>query len=198
MKTEKKRDTLKYAVKIAVLTAFAYVVMLLEFPLPIAPAFYQLDLSEVVVMIGSFAMGPLAGVWIELLKNLLHMPLSTTAFVGELANFATGCAYILPAAIWYRFRHTRATAVWGMLLGTVSLVGVGACINYFVMIPTFCALYGMELETVIAAGAAIHPAITDLPSFIALAVVPFNLIKGILDSVLVLLLYKRLSPVLHW
>ncbi len=192
-------NRIKYVAKIGVLAAVAFLLMLLEFPLSfIAPAFYELDLSEVVVFIGSFALGPLAGVLIELLKNLLNILItgSTTAYVGEFANFVTGCALVLPAAWLYKYKKSRAGALWGMLLGTVCLATVGGLMNYFVLVPTFSKLYELPIEAIVSMGRDINPAITDLPRLIVFAVVPFNVLKGVLVSAITFLLYKRVAPIL--
>lgn len=196
MKTTKK---INYIAKIAVLSALACILMLLDIPLPfIAPSFYQLDFSEVVVLIGSFAMGPLAGVIIELIKNILNIIISggsSTAYVGEFANFVTGCAYVLPAAVIYRIKKDRRHAVCGMIIGTLSLALVGGLMNYFVMVPLYAKLY-MPMETIISMAQAIFPSIDSLWKMILMCVVPFNLIKGTLCAILTFLLYKRLSVLL--
>lgn len=198
MKTHAQKS-LHYIVKVGVLAAMAAVLMLLEFPLPIAPSFYELDFSEVAVLIGSFSLGPLAGVLIEGIKILLNLLLNgtDTFFVGELANFLMGCAFVLPAAFVYHNKKTLRRAFVGMGLGTLSLVLVSALCNYYLMIPAYVYLAGSPMDTIIGMGAAINPAIQDLLSLILVAVVPFNLIKGVLCSVLTALLYKRVSPILH-
>lgn len=191
--------SVRYLAKIGVLSALAALLMLLEFPLPfIAPPFYELDLSEIVVLIGSFALGPWSGVLIELIKILLNLLMNgtATAFVGEFANFVMGCAFVLPASILYHRKKTQKRAIVGMTVGTLTLAVVGGLLNAFVMIPLYSRLY-MPLETIIAMGQAIFPAITDVFTLVVLSVVPFNLIKGALCSLIGALLYKRVSPVLH-
>ena len=195
MKYAKK---INYIAKIAILSALAFVLMLLEMPLSfIAPPFYEMDFSDVIALIGSFALGPAAGVLIELLKNLLNILFtgSATAYVGELANFVTGCALILPAALIYKFRKTRKHALIGLIVGAVSLAAVGALINYFVMVPLYAELY-MPMETILGMAAAIFPSIDTLWEMILLCVVPFNLIKGALCGVITFVLYKKLAVLL--
>lgn len=194
-----KNRSLMYICKVGILSALAAVLMLLEFPLPfIAPPFYKLDFSELPVLIGSFALGPLAGVLIELLKNLLNLLFegTTTAFVGELANFLMGCAFVLPAAFFYRAKKTRSAALLGMTLGTFSLTVVGTVVNYFVLIPMYSVLYNLPIDAIVGMGQAINPAISNLPLLVVLAVAPFNLIKGAVISALTFVLYKRVSPLL--
>ena len=195
----KHNTTLKYIAKIAVLSAVASILMLFEIPLWFAPPFYELDFSELPILLGGFALGPGAAVLMELLKNLLNILMNgtDTAFVGEFANFVTGCAFVLPAALIYKYNKTLKNAIIGLLVGAVSLVCVGAAINYFVLIPAFSSLYGMPLDAIVAMGTKANGAITSLPTLIVFAVMPFNLIKAAACSVLTLLLYKRLSRILH-
>lgn len=197
--TQTGKMALKTITKVAVLSAISVIVMLFEIPLPFAPGFYKVDLSEVVVMIGALAMGVVPGIFIELIKVLLNLLINgtITAGVGELANFVIGCSYIVPAALIYRHRKTLKTAIVGMSVGTVSITIVGALMNLFVLLPAYSALAGMPLDTLVGMGTAVNPAITNVATLVLFATVPFNLLKGVVSSVLVLLLYKRLSPILH-
>jgi len=190
---------IKYIAKVAVLAAAAVLLMMFEFPLWFAPGFYKLDLSETIILIGGFALGPVAGVLIELLKNLLNLLLegTTTAFVGELANFITGCVFIVPAALIYRHKKSLKSAIVGMAIGTISLAIVGSMLNYFVLVPTYVEMYKMPLDAIIAMASEVNGAVTDLKSMIVFAVAPFNLVKGIICSILAALLYKRVSGILH-
>lgn len=195
-----KQKTLRYLAKIGILSAMAFVLMLFEFPLVfLAPSFYELNFSDVVALIGSFALGPLAGVLIEFVKIVLNLIVTgtDTAFVGEFSNFVMGCAFVLPASLLYRYRKTLKMAVLGMLLGTLVLAVVSGLLNYYVMIPMYSNLYGAPIEAIIGMGAKINPAIGSLWGLVLLAVVPFNLIKGVACSILAFLLYKRVSPLLH-
>ncbi|MBQ8173809.1 MAG: ECF transporter S component [Clostridia bacterium] len=194
------KKTLRYITKIGILSAMAFVLMLFEFPLLfLAPSFYELNFSDVVALVGSFAMGPLAGVLIEFFKILLNIIVtgSDTAFVGEFSNFVMGCALVLPAAFLYQHRKTLRMAVVGMLVGTLVLAVVSGLLNYFVMIPMYSNLYGAPIEAIVGMGAKINPAIGNLWTLVLLAVVPFNLIKGVACAILTFFLYKRVSPLLH-
>ncbi len=194
----KYANKINYIAKVAILSAIAFIIMLFEMPLAfIAPTFYEMDFSDVIALIGSFSLGPIAGVLIELLKNLLNVLFtgSSTAYVGEFANFVTGCAYILPAALIYKFHKTRKHAVIGLALGAVSLAVVGGMINYFIMVPMYAELY-MPMETIIGMAQSIIPAVDSLWKMILLCVVPFNLIKGVLCGVITFVLYKRLAVLL--
>ena len=196
---QKSKMPIKTVAKIGILGAIATILMLFEIPLWFAPSFYEIDLSEVVVMIGAFAFGPVAGVFIELVKILLNLLLNgtVTAGVGELANFVIGCAYILPAAILYRRKKTFRNAILGMGLGTVSVTAIGAVVNLYVMLPAYVALAGFPMEALIGMGTAVNPAINSMGSLVLFATVPFNFLKGVITSLLVGILYKRLSPILH-
>ena len=198
-KTQTGRMALKTITKIAVLSAISVIIMLLEIPLPFAPSFYKLDLSEIVVMIGAFAMGVVPGIFIELIKVLLNLLINgtITAGIGELANFVIGCSYIVPAALIYRHRKTLKTAILGMSIGTMSITIVGSLMNLFVLLPAYAALANIPFDTLIGMGTAVNPAITDVTTLVLFATAPFNLLKGVVCSVIVLLLYKRISPILH-
>jgi len=196
---KKKTLSVKNMAKISVLGAVSVIIMLFEFPLPFAPSFYKLDLSEAVILIGGFAMGPFAAAAIELIKVLLNLLINgtITAGVGEFANFLIGCSMTVPAA-WIYYRHkSRKTAVTGMIAGTLIMTVVGAVLNCYLLLPVYAAAFKMPIDSLVAMGTALNPSITSLWGFVLLAVVPFNLVKGVVVSILALLLYKRVSPILH-
>ncbi|MGN0987038.1 MAG: ECF transporter S component [Otoolea sp.] len=178
--------------------ALAAVLMLFEFPLPfIAPSFYGLDLAEVPILVGSFALGPLAGMVMEFVKILIKLVLkpTSTGFVGEFANIVVGCALVLPAGLVYRFKKTKKGAVAGMIAGTITMSVVGVVINALVMLPFYSNF--MPLENIIAAGAAINPAVSNIWTFAIICVGPFNIIKGLVVSLITALVYKRISVIIH-
>lgn len=194
----KKKNTV-YLTKIACLGAVATLLMLLEFPLPFAPAFYELNFSEVAVLISGFALGPFAAVLTELIKILLNLVINSTdtAFIGELSNFLMGLAFVLPAAFIYKYKKTLLGATIGMLVGTISLAVVGGVVNYFMIIPAYVKFMGFKMETIIGMGNKVNSSITDLKDLILFATLPFNLVKGLLSSLITALIYKRVSPILH-
>ena len=193
----KRIDTRTIAV-IGILSAFAAALMFIETMVPFTPGFLKLDVSELPVMLGTFALGPVAGVVIELLKNLIHFLMkSSTGGVGELANFIVGTAFLVPAGLIYRRRKDKTHALAGMAVGTVSMALVGAAVNYWFLIPVYVSVMGFPLDAIIGMGTAALPAITDLGTLILYGIVPFNLFKGMVISVLTLLVYKRVSPLLH-
>ena len=197
MNKQKKINT-KMIAQIGMLGAIAVVLMLFEIPLPFAPSFYEIDFSEVPVLIGCFTMGPMAGVLIELIKIILNLCIngSVTAGVGELANFVIGCALVLPAAFIYKRKKTKKGAVIGLVTGTLFMTISGCFINAYVMLPTYAKAFGMPIEALVEMGSAVNASITDLFTFVMFAVVPFNLLKGVLVSIIVLLIYKKISPIL--
>ena len=196
---KKNRFTTQSLAKIAILGAIAFILMLMEFPLPIAPVFYKLDFSEVIVLIGGFALGPLEAVVIEALKNILNIIFtgSSTAYVGELANFIVGSCFVVPASIIYHRNKSIKSALIGSIVGTVCMIVAGALMNALVLIPMYSKLFNLPLETIIGMGAAIVPAINNVFTFVLYCVCPFNLVKGIVVTLLTFILYKRVSPLLH-
>lgn len=195
----KTKTPIRYVARVAVLTAIAAVLMLVEFPLWFAPGFYKLDLSETVILMGGFALGPGAAILIEFLKNLINILLNgtDTAYIGELANFITGCAFVVPAAVIYKYHKNKKGALLSMIVGSLSLALIGSLLNYFVLIPAFSRFYNLPIDNIIGMGAAVNPLVTDLKSLVVCAVAPFNLVKGLICSTLAMLLYKRVSKVLH-
>lgn len=181
---------------LGICAALAAVLHILDFPLPfLAPDFYKLDFSELPVMLCGFYLGPSAVVVCEALKILLKLLMkgTSTAFVGDFANFVIGCSLVLPAVIVYHTKKTKASAIWGLALGTVILTVFGSAFNAVYLLPKFSQLYGIPLESIVAMGSKINSGIRSVSTFVLLAVAPLNLIKGITISVLTLLLYKRVA-----
>lgn len=181
---------------IAVCGAIAAILHIFDFPVPfLAPGFYKLDFSEVPVMLCGFYLGPSATVLCEALKILLKLVLkgTSTAFVGDFANFAVGCSLVLPAAILYHREKSRKSALIGLLSGTIILTVFGSAFNGIYLIPKFADLYGMPLKAIIEAGTVINSNITSLWTLVLLSVAPLNLLKGAIVSVLTLLLYKKVA-----
>ena len=186
-------------VEIGMLGAIATVLMLFEFPIPfIAPPFYELDFSEVPVLVGAFALGPMAGATIELVKILINLLINgtATAFVGEIGNYLLGCSFIIPAALIYKNRKTKKNALIAMIAGTIIMTVFGCILNAYVLLPTYAAAFGMPIDAIVGMGSAINANINDVMTFVIIAVAPFNIIKGIVVSVITLLIYKHISPIL--
>lgn len=194
---EKIFTTRKIAM-IGMFSAIASVLMLFEFPMPFAPDFYKLDFSELPALIGAYAFGPAAGIMIEFCKIMLKLLFksTSTAFVGELANFAVGCSFILPASIIYLFNKNKKTALVGSITGTLVMTVFGTAFNAVYLLPKFAQLFGMPLDVLIGIGTEINKYITDISTFVIMAVAPLNLIKGTAVSAITLAVYKKLSPIL--
>ena len=197
---KEKLFTTRKVAMIGMFSAISMILMLFEVPLPFAPPFYKLDLSELPVLIGGFAFGPAAAVMIEFAKILLKLFVkgTSTAFVGELANFAVGCSFVLPASIVYLFWKKKKGAITGCITGTLVLALFGSMFNAVYLLPAFSKLYGMPLDTILGMGSAVNPLMTEgsMISFVVCCVVPINLIKGTVVSLLTMLIYKPLSPIL--
>ena len=197
--TKEKILTTRKIAMIDMFSAVAGILMLFEVAIPfLAPGFYKIDASELPVLLCGFAFGPVAGVLTEFVKiiiKLLFKPTST-AFVGELANFCVGCSMILPATIIYHMKKKKTTAILGSAVGTIVMTIFGTLFNAVYLLPTFAVMYGMPLDALIGMGTAIHPGVTNVFTFVAFCVAPLNLIKGSGVSVLTFLLYKPLSPIL--
>lgn len=198
-KDRKQFSNTHYISYTAIFSAISGVLMLMEIPLFFAPGFYKLDISEMPVLICTFYLGPVAGVTAEMLKVMVKLLIkgTSTAFVGDFANFVVGCSFILPASIIYHARPGKKTALVGMGVGTLVLTVFGSLFNGFYLIPKFAVLFGMPMDAIVAMGTKVNAAITDVWTLVAFAVVPFNLVKGVAVSALTFLLYKRISPILH-
>ena len=183
---------------IAMFSAIAAALMFLEIPLFFAPSFYEIDLSEIPILICSFYLGPVAGVICEFLKILLKLLMkgTSTAFVGDFANFALGCTLVLPATILYHCKKSKKTAIAGLVLGTAFMTVFGSLFNAFFLIPKYVQLFGLPLDVIVGMGTAVNPAITSVSTLVLFAVVPFNIVKGALVSFITMLLYKRVERLL--
>ena len=178
-----KQSPARRAAYVGIFSAIAAVLMYIEFPLPFAPGFYELDFSEIPVLICSFSLGPVAGVVCEFLKVVLKLFLkgTSTAFVGDLANFVVGCSLILPATVVYFAKKTKTGAIIGMGTGTAVMTVFGSLFNAVYLIPALSVLFDMPLDAIIGMGADINPGITSVTTLVLFAVVPFNLLKGVAD-----------------
>lgn len=193
-------NTTRYITVTAMLSAIAVILMFLDFPVPFMPSFIEMDISELPALIGSFAMGPGCGVLICLIKNLLHLTISSTGGIGELSNFVLGTLFVLPAGLIYKHKKNKKNAVIGSVVGA-ALMAVGSVFsNYFVMYPFYYNF--MPEDTIIAAYNAILQVVSPnaeitsiLPCLIGFNM-PFTFIKGMLSVAITLLVYKHISPIL--
>ena len=152
----------------AMLCAVAFVLQFIEFSIPLIPSFVKLDLSDLPALLGTFSLGPVYGVVIQLVKNLLHLPFGSSAGVGELSNFILGAVFVLCAGLVYRKHKSRKGALIGAMLGAVLMAVVSVPSNYFFVYPAYVKVYGMPLEAIIGAYQAILGTIAEVPSSNAL------------------------------
>ena len=178
----------------AMLSAIAFVLMFLEFSVPIMPPFIKMDLSELPELIGAFAMGPVSGVAICLIKNLLHLLMSTTGGVGELSNFLLGVCFVLPAGLVYQRRKGKKSAIVGAMLGAVLMAAASIVSNYYIVYPFYYNF--MAEDAILAAYQAILPGVRDLLQCLIVFNAPFTLMKGLFSVVITVLIYKHISPFL--
>ena len=197
MKNGRRATGARYIAFVAMFSAIGGVLMLMEIPLFFAPSFYKMDLSELPVLLCSFYLGPVAGITAEFQKVFIKLLLkgTSTAFVGDYANFVVGCCYILPASAIYHAHKTKQNAVIGMAAGTLIMAVFGSVFNALYLIPKFAELFGMPIDVIVRMGTAVNSRIVSVPTLALYAVVPFNLLKGIVDGILTFLLYKRLGRV---
>ena len=192
---KRRAEGARYIAYVAMFSAIGGVLMLMEIPLFFAPSFYKMDLSELPVLLCSFYLGPVAGVTAEFLKVFLKLLIkgTSTAFVGDYANFVVGCTLILPASAIYHYRKRKQTAILGMAVGTICMTVFGSAFNALYLIPKFAELFGMPVDVIVGMGTAVNSHIVSVSTLALYAVAPFNLLKGAVVSFLTFLLYKRLE-----
>ena len=187
-------------VMIGMFSAISGILYCFDFALPIAPSFYKLDFSELPALIAGFAFGPVAGVLVEFIKEIVKLMLksTSTAFVGDLANFLIGCMLVLPASVIYQFHKSKNSALFGCIVGTLVMTSFGTWFNAVYLLPTFSRLFGMPMEAILGMGQAINAGVKDLTTFVIFMVAPINIIKGVGISAITMLVYKKLSPIIKY
>lgn len=196
---QKKVMNAKTIALIGMFGALAAVLESVQFPVPFAPPFYNLDFAEVPVLIGAFALGPVPAVMIELIKNLLKLLIrgTSTMYVGELANFIGGVIFVVPAALIYQRKKTKKTAMTALSAGVLLSIVGAVVINCAVTLPFYAKVAFGGIDNIIAMGTKVNPAITNLYTFAIFAIVPFNLLKSGLNAVATALVYKHVSVMIH-
>ena len=179
---------------IAVLSTISFVLACIEFPVPLSPSFARMDLSDLPALIGAFTYGPLSGLCIELIKNVLQLFTTSTGEIGELANFIMGASFVVTAGSIYQFHKTRRMALVACLIGSVIMGVAAAVVNYYILLPLFESF--MPLDQLIASFEEFIPFIHSKLDIVIYNAFLFNLLKGIVISILTLILYKRLTPAL--
>ena len=181
----------------AILSAMAVLLMYLEFNLPFMPGFLKFDFSELPVLIGAYALGPWYGVLIELLKNLIHLPATGTAGIGEASNFLTGSIYVFIAGWIYTKNRTRKGAIISMAVATLALGLIACPLNYFITLPLYGSVLGFPMEAIVGMASAVNPMVSSKISLIFWVFLPFNLFKGLVISFLTFWVYKPISNIIH-
>lgn len=192
-----RNKNLSNLIKTSLLGVIAFLIMYLDFMLPMMPDFLKFDFSDIAALIGTFALGPVYGVLIELIKNILHgLFVGGTAFVGELANFLVGAFFVFTAGIIYKNNKSKKGAFKALAAGSLVMVIVSGVLNVYIFLPLYAKVLGWNLDAVVGASAKANPMITDLKTYIFLAILPFNAIKAVVHSIIALSLYKKVSPIL--
>ena len=190
-----------YITKIAMLGTLAFVIMLIEFQIPIFPPFLKMDFSDLIPLLGALALGPVAGMLAQLIKCILHwLFASTTGGVGDIANFIVGSVFVMTAGFIYKKKRSRKGAIIALFCATLAMIVAGAFSNYFIMVPFYAAIFFKErggVQGVIDVAAATIPAIDSKLKLVLYAFCPFNLLKGVVLTLITLPLYKKVSPLLH-
>lgn len=194
----RKKNATATMIKISLLGAISFVLMAMDFAIPIFPSFLKFDLSDLPSLIGGFALGPVAAIIIQFIKNVLKMAImgSSTGGVGELSNFLIGASFAGVASMFYQHHKGIKSAIFACVCGTITMSILGIASNYFVMLPLYATLFKMPMETIVAMGSKINPAIVDKFTLVIYSILPFNLLKGSVISLLTMLIYKKLSPIL--
>lgn len=188
------RISVRKLVVTALLGAVATVLMFISFGLPILPSYLKVDFSEMPALLASFALGPVYGAAVCLIKNLVNISATTTGGVGELCNFLLGMLFVVPAGLIYRRHPSRKRALIGMIVGTLVMSLCSVLVNYFVVYPVY--LLVMPEEAIVGMYSAIVPAADSIFKGILIFNMPLTFVKGVLDAVITFILYKRLSPVM--
>lgn len=180
---------------VAVLSALSAIFMFLEFSVPLVPSFLKYDFSDLPALIAAFGIGPWSGVAVEFVKNLIHLPVSQTSGVGEIANFLIGSCFVFPAGLIYKYAKNRKGAIIGALSGAVIMALASLPVNYYITYPFYTKF--IPLEAIIGMYKAINPAADTLIKALLMFNLPFTFIKGIISVVITFLIYKKISPLIH-
>lgn len=190
-----KKQSTKKLVLTALLGAMSALLMVLEFSVPFAPTFVKFDFSDLPMIIGGFLMGPLSGVAIAMIKIILSTMIrgTTTMFVGELSNLVLSIAFVLPASYFYQRHKTKASAIKGLIIGTVIASVLAIVSNLFVIFPLYASLFGISLQDILKMAMVTNPLVSSMTTMMIFSLLPFNLLKYGVISVVTLVIYKKLS-----
>lgn len=195
MMQQKRRISVRTLAATAVLAALSCILMYLEFSVPLVPSFLKFDFSDLPALIASFGFGPVAGVVVALVKNVIHLPVTTTGGAGELANFLLCACFVFPAGLVYRLVKGKKGALIGSLAGAVLMAAVSLPVNYYITYPVYTAF--MPMEAILGLYRALNPAATTLWRALLMFNLPFNFVKGLINVGITFIVYKKISPLLH-
>ena len=191
----KKRTDTRKLTSVAMLSAVSTVLMFFSFNVPLMPSFIKMDLSELPALIASFTFGPIAGVSVCLVKNLINVFFTTTGGVGEVSNFLLGAMFVAPAGFIYQKMRTKKGAMIASVVGAATMAGLSLVTNYYIVYPVYTNI--MPMEVIIGAYSAINPNVTNLWQALLWFNVPYTFIKGMLSVVITMLIYKPQAPILR-
>lgn len=194
-----KNNRLNTMIKISLLSVMAFVLMFIETALPIFPNFLKIDISEIPALLGAFALGPVEGIVIELFKNVLKLIFkgTETGFVGEFANFIVGSILVFTAGSIYKARKSKKTAIIGLVVGSLAMSVIASILNYTILLPLYAKIYKAPIDAFVAMGHMVNHNINSLRDLVLLSILPFNLLKGFVVSLITIPVYKSVSPILH-
>ena len=190
-----RRSSVRSLAVTAVMSALSAVLMYLEFSVPLVPDFLKYDFSDLPALLTAFGVGPWAGVTVELLKNVIHLPVTQTGGVGELANFLIGACFVLPAGLFYRLKGGKTGALIGSVIGTLLAAAVSLPVNYWITYPVYAQF--MPMEAILGLYRALNPVATTLWRALLMFNLPFTVVKESVNVVITFLVYKKISPLLH-
>ncbi len=191
-----KKFSNQFITRVALMSVISFVLIIINFPLPIFPTFLKIDLSDVPSLITTMIMGPIAGILVQLIKNLLHFLInSSSGGIGEIANFFIGLSLILPVTFIYKLKTTKSGYIIGGVVGVLFMTFVGVVINYYVLLPMYIKFMGME--SIIQSGTEVNGYIVDMKSFLLFAIAPFNIVKGTITVIVSGVLYNYIKPIFN-
>ena len=193
---DRKKENIRKVAVIGIMSAVSAVLMMLSFNIPIMPSFIKMDFSELPALITAFSLGPISGVTVCFIKNLINLMFTTTAGVGELSNFVLGTCFVLPAGVIYKKLKTRKGALIGSVVGSLIMAVLSIPWNYFVTYPAYINILNFPLEAILGMYKSINPNVNGLMQALLIFNLPYTFCKGIVISILTFLLYKRLSPII--
>ena len=192
-----RNTKLNFMLKATLMGAIGFILSMIETPLFIFPDFLKLDISEITTIISGFALGPVYAVITSVIKNGLGLFQSTSGGVGQIANLIIGLSFAIPASLLYRRKKTRAHAIQGLILGTLCMMAAGVLTNYYILLPFYANVMKFPINAIIAVANAINPRVETLTDLLLWVIAPINLLKGSIISLITILIYKKLSPLLH-